>query len=139
MRSLALLVGVIVVIAGLTGLIYPSVLVSLADSSVTPPMLYAAAVLRIGIGLLLLRVSRTSRMPGLMRGIGIFVIIAGVATALMGTDRASAVVAWWVARGPIFIRVRATGAVVAMIGGAVIYAIKPVVSELDAGGLWKAK
>ena len=125
MRSLTLLVGVIVVIAGLTGVIYPSLLVSLARNSVTSPMLSAAAVLRIGIGLLFLRVSRASRMPGLMRRIGIFVIIAGVATALMGTDRASAIVAWWVERGPIFPRVRATGAVVASLGGAVIYAIGP--------------
>ena len=125
MRSLTLLVGVIVVIAGLTGVIYPSLLVSLARNSVTSPMLYAAAVLRIAIGLLFLRVSRTSRMPGLMRAIGIFVIMAGVATALMGADRASALVAWWVARGPTFIRVRATGAVVASLGGAVIYAIGP--------------
>ena len=47
MRSLALLIGVIAAIAGLTGVIYPSVLVSLAHNSVTPPILYAAAVLQI--------------------------------------------------------------------------------------------
>ncbi|MCM3880125.1 MAG: hypothetical protein ND807_08465, partial [Vicinamibacterales bacterium] len=121
MRPLALLVGVIIAVVGLVGIVYPALLVALFRNSVTPPALYGVAVIRVVMGSVFIRVSRVARAPRLLRAIGAIVIVAGVATPLLGADRAHAMMSWGVAQGPVFIRL--VGGLAVLLAAVLIRAI----------------
>ena len=121
MKFLTILIGVFVVVVGLIGVTAPSALLRAADYATTPIGLYAAAVLRIGIGILLILVAPTTRAPKLIRVFGAIAIAAGVMTALVGVDRARAILAWETAQGPTLIRLSAVLALV--FGGFIVLAV----------------
>jgi hypothetical protein len=121
MRLLALLVGVIIAVAGLIGFAYPALLIALFRNSVTPPALYGVAVIRVFMGLLFIRVSRVAQHPRLLRAIGAVIIVAGVATPLVGAEGARAILSWGVLQGPVFIRL--VGGFAALLGAVVVRAI----------------
>lgn len=121
MKFLTILIGVFVVVVGLIGVTAPSALLRAADYVTTPIGLYAAAVLRIGIGILLILVAPTTRAPKLIRVFGAIAVAAGVMTALVGVDRARAILAWETARGPTLIRLSAVLALV--FGGFIVFAV----------------
>jgi hypothetical protein len=121
MKFLTVLIGVFVAIVGVVGVAAPSALMRAAEYVTTPAGLYTAAALRIGIGIVLINVAPTSRSPKLIRALGIFAVAAGVITALVGVDRARAILAWEVAQGTTLIRL---GAVLALVfGGLVVFAV----------------
>jgi hypothetical protein len=107
MRVLTVLIGVVVVIVGVIGVAAPTVLLRVADYATTPIGLYAAAALRIGIGIVLILVAPASRAPKLIRVFAAIAIAAGLVTALVGIDRARAILAWETAQGPTLIRLSA--------------------------------
>jgi hypothetical protein len=121
MKFLAVLIGVLVLVVGVIGVTVPSALLRAADYATTPIGLYAAAALRIGIGIVLFLVAPTTRAPTLMRVFGAIGVAAGVITALLGVDRARAIVAWETAQGPTLIRLSAALAVV--FGGYLVFAV----------------
>ncbi len=86
----------------------------------TPVGLYVVAVVRVAIGLLLIRVAPASRTPRTLRVLGVIVVVAGLLTPLIGA-RARAILDWWAALGPAYLRLPA---VIALAFGAfVIYAV----------------
>ena len=89
---------------GLTGVLAPDRLMTIGQYSVAPVGIYVTAALRIGIGLVLARVAPISRAPKTLRFFGVMAVIAGVTTLFLGTERAQAILEWWVAQGPAFIR-----------------------------------
>jgi hypothetical protein len=107
MRLLTVLIGLFVMSVGVFGLAAPSALLRAADYATTPIGLYAAAALRIGIGIVLLLVAPTTRAPKLIRVFGGIAIAAGVITAFVGVDRARAMLAWENAQGTTLIRLSA--------------------------------
>jgi hypothetical protein len=117
MKFLTVLIGLFVMIVGVVGIAAPSVLLRVAEYATTPIGLYAVAALRIGIGIVLIRVAPTSRTPTLLRVLGAIAVGAGVITALVGVDRARAMLAWETSQGTTLIRL---GAVVALVFGAFI-------------------
>jgi hypothetical protein len=121
MRFLTVLIGVFVLVVGLIGVTAPSALLKVADYATTPIGLYAAAAVRIGIGSVLLLVAPTTRAPKLMRVFGAIAIGAGVVTALVGVDRARAILAWETAQGPTLIRLSAVLAL--LFGGYLVFAV----------------
>ena len=116
-----MLIGVVVVIVGVIGVAAPAVLLMVADYATTPIGLYAAAALRIGIGIVLILVAPTTRAQKLIRLFGAIAIAGGVVTALVGVDRARAIVAWETAQGPTLIRLSAVLAFV--FGGYLVFAV----------------
>ena len=120
MRTLALAVGLLVVVIGVVGIVAPDALVTIGLHSVTPVGLYVVAALRIAIGLVLLGASSASRMPRTLRVFGIVVLAAGLATPFLGLERARVIVNWWFAGGPVVIRLWAVVAV--LLGGFIISA-----------------
>ena len=121
MKFLTVLIGVFVAIVGVVGVAAPSTLLRAAEYVTTPAGLYAAAALRIGIGIVFINVAPTSRSPKLIRALGIFVVAAGVITALVGVDRARAMLAWEIAQGTILIRL---GALLALaFGSFIVFAV----------------
>jgi hypothetical protein len=121
MRFLAVLVGFFVMVVGVAGIAAPSALLRAAEYATTPIGLYAVAALRVGLGLVLIRVAPTSRTPQLLRVLGAIAVGAGVLTALVGVDRARAMLAWETAQGTTLIRL---GALIALVfGGFIVSAV----------------
>src|SRR5262245_54315238 len=104
MKFLAVLIGLFVMIVGVVGIAAPSALLSAAEYATTPIGLYVAAAVRIGIGIVLIKVAPTSRRPKLIRALGGIAVAAGVFTAFVGVDRARAMVAWETSYGTTLIR-----------------------------------
>ena len=123
MRSLALLFALAVVLAGIVAIVAPDRLMTAARYVITPAGLYAIAALRVGIGLVLIRVAPTSRTPRIVRALGIVVLAAGLATPLFGVDRSRAVVDWIATQGPVLMR--SVGVVIAALGGFIAFSVAP--------------
>jgi hypothetical protein len=121
-KTLALIVGAVVIALGVVGLVAPGVLVTIGRASVTAVGLYVVAAVRVGIGLLLMRVAPASRFPRSLRVLGAIVVVAGLLTPLLGTDRARAILDWWFALGPAYLRLAA--AIALVFGGLIVYAVR---------------
>ena len=121
MKSLALLVGFLIVALGLVGIVAPGVLVTLGLLAVTPVGLYVVAALRVVIGLVLLGASSASRMPKTLRVCGIVALAGGLMTPFLGVERARAMMNWMLAPGPVVVRLWAALAVA--FGSFIIYAV----------------
>jgi hypothetical protein len=123
MKSLALLVALFIMVVGVAGIFTPDSLIRVGRYVVTPVGLYAVAIFRVGIGLVLMLVARMSRAPKTLRAFGAVALVAGLATPLFGVERARAIVVWEATQGTALIRVGA-GLVLA-IGGFIAFAVAP--------------
>jgi hypothetical protein len=121
MKVLTTVLGLLAVGVGILSQISPDVLVRIGRTVVTPTGLYVIAFVRVCIGLMLILVARTSRMPKTVRILGCIALIAGIVTPLFGVDRSVAVLNWWTAQGPVVGRL--PGLVLAAVGVFMIYAI----------------
>jgi len=123
MRLLGFFVALLIAVIGLTGVIAPDWLMTIGRHSVTPVGLCIVAALRISIGLVLARVAPISRAPTTLRILGVIAVIAGVATLLVGAERAQAILEWCSGQGSVLTRL---GAGIALITGSFIaYALIP--------------
>ena len=115
MRFAAWLVAVVTIIVGIVGLISP-------DSGTTvrrlyfatPAGLYAAAAVRVAMGLVVILYASASRAPKTLRVLGAVMCMQAVAATLLGPDRARAVLEWETMQGTALLRV---GAAVALAAG----------------------
>jgi hypothetical protein len=123
MRLAALVIGVLVILVGAIGVAAPDVFLSVGRAVITPGGLYAIAALRIGIGLVFVLAAPASRAPRTLRVLGVFVIVAGLATPWFGVARSLAVLDWWASVGPSLRRLDA-GLAVAL-GGLLVYVFRP--------------
>ena len=110
MKTLALLVALFVIAAGLTGVIAPDRLIAIGRQLITPTGLYVIGALRVAIGLILFLAAPASRAPRTLRVLGVIVMIAGLTTPWFGVERARAILDWE-SQGPQFIRIGAALAI----------------------------
>lgn len=120
-RSLALLIGLVVTAVGVVGIVVPDALIVFGRHAATPVGLYLVAVVRVGIGLVLVRAARAARTPTALRVLGGIIFISGLITPFFGADRARAVLDWWSAHGSAFLRLWSVVAVV--LGLFIMYAV----------------
>ena len=123
MRLLGFLVALFIAVIALTGVIAPDCLMMIGRHAVTPVGLCIVAALRIAIGLVLARVASISRAPTTLRILGVIAVIAGVATLLVGSERAQAILEWWSGQGPVFLRLGA--AIHLVLSSFIAYALLP--------------
>ena len=123
MRTAALIVAFFVIVVGVVGLIAPDRWMALGHYVVTPPGLYVIAVLRIAFGLVMIRVAGITRVPKVLRVIGVVLIAAGIATPIFGVERTRAVLDWEAAHGTNFLR--AIASLLVVIGGLLAFAVVP--------------
>jgi uncharacterized membrane protein HdeD (DUF308 family) len=123
MKILALAIGVLMILLGLTGLVWPEGLVRLGHYSFTQTGIYVVAALRLAIGVVFFLAATDSRAPRTLRVIGILVCVAGVATALVSIERARELMAWWSSHGSGFVRIAAVAVV--GLGSFIAYATAP--------------
>ena len=118
MRSAALLVAVFTIVVGIAGLVSPNRATTVRRLYfATPVRLYSAAIVRVGMGLVLILAAPGSRAPNTLRGLGAVVCMQGLSAALLGPDRARAVLEWETMQGTALLRL---GAAVALAAGSFI-------------------
>lgn len=100
MRIVAFTLSAAVAVLGGIGVVAPDALQSVAEFFLTRNGLYLAAALRIVLGTAFFVAAPGSRLPTALRTTGVFIVVAGLATPLMGVERARTIVAWETAHGP---------------------------------------
>lgn len=123
MKLVALLLGVLVAIQGLIGLAFPDVFVEFVRGLQTSPMIYVAAVIRVACGVVLVLAASQSRAPIALRGLGVLVVLGGLATPFFGAQFAQVVLAWWSEGGASVVRGWASASLA--IGLFIVYATVP--------------
>src|SRR6478735_8739702 len=107
MRLLGFIIGALVILAGAISFAAPDLRLAFEGSLLTPEGLYAVGGVRIGIGLLLVLAAPASHAPRTVRGLGIIVIMAGLATPWFGVARGQAVRNRLASAGPLLMRIDA--------------------------------
>ena len=107
MKTIALLIAMLMVLLGLTGVLWPEGLMQLATYAHSRSGLYVLAVARIVLGGLLFFAGSATRTPKTIRVIGLVMVIAGIVTALISPEHALEMKDWWIARGPDMLRIAA--------------------------------
>ena len=123
MKVVAIVIGFLAMTFGLVATCQPQSVITIAYHMLTPSVLYTRAAVRIGIGLLLVAVASASRMKKTIRGLGMIVLLAGMATPIVGVDHARAVLDWCAREGAWPLRV--SGCVAFCIGAFIVYAFSP--------------
>jgi hypothetical protein len=125
-KTVAFGVGLAIMAIGAVGVVVPSCLVWIAQHSGTSGAFYVFAVVRVALGLVLISAASASRAPRTLRILGFFVLIAGIATALIGLmaiDRAAAIIEWWLRQGSGVVRL--DGVLALAVGGFLAYTCAP--------------
>ena len=121
MTLLVALIGALIALLGATGLVRPSMLVGMLDWVWrTRRGLYGVVALRLCIGVILVVAAPECRYPTAMRILGVISIVSATLVPVLGLERIRALVSWWAARPPLFIRAWAVFAIA--FGGFLIHA-----------------
>ena len=105
MALVAFALSVFIAALGALGVLSPTRLLGVARHLQTPAGLYAAAALRLVLGLALFLAAPSSRAPEVVRVLGIVIIVAGLITPFFGLARLRSLLEWGSALGPGVIRV----------------------------------
>ena len=123
MTLVALILCLLTAAFGALGIASPSRLLGIVRRFQMPTGLYVAAGIRVLLGVALLFAAPTSRAPGLIFLLGVFIVVIGVITPFFGLERFRNLLDWWSAKGSTFIR---GWAVLALLFGlSLAYAIVP--------------
>ncbi len=106
-KTILLLIAVLLIAVGLTGVLWPSALMDLAKWTFTPKGLYPAAGIRIIFGLVMLIAAGATATPNIVRVIGAIILVGGIATACLSADTAQRLSSWWLENGEDRIRMTA--------------------------------
>jgi hypothetical protein len=107
MKAIALIIALMMVSLGLTGVLWPEGLMQLASNSFTGTGMYVVAAVRVVLGALLIVAASATRTPKTIRVIGLIILLVGIAGAFVPAERALAVKDWLVNRGPDTLRIAA--------------------------------
>lgn len=122
MRIGALLVALFTIVISIGGLISPESGTEIRRVYfATPVRLYAAAAVRVAMGLVVILSAAASRAPKTLRVLGAVMCMQGLSATLMGPDHARAVLEWETRQGPALLRVGAAVALAA--GGFMAFAV----------------
>jgi hypothetical protein len=122
LRSAALLVAIFTIVVGLGGLISPDSVTAVRRLYfATPAGLYAAGAVRVAMGLVVILCATASRAPQILRALGAVMCMQALAAALLGPDRARAVLEWEAMQGTALLRAGATVALAS--GGFIAFAV----------------
>jgi hypothetical protein len=94
MKTLSWIVAGVIIVLGVAGAVIPDTVIAIGRHVASPLGLYAAALFRVGIGIVLILAARESRAPGTLRAIGFVVLVAGVLTPFFGVEGVQARLDW---------------------------------------------
>lgn len=107
MKAVALLIAALLLLLGLTGILWPEGLMELVKYSSKAPGFYLLAFARAIIGGFLAAAAVATRTPKTVRVIGILIFIGGILVVVAGQQRAQQMTDWWIAKGPDALRIAA--------------------------------
>jgi hypothetical protein len=116
----ALFIGILIVAQGIAGLASPEMFVSIVRTFQVAPMIYFAAIVRVLIGLVLVRAAPASRAPRSLTVLGILIVVGGLLTPFIGAEFAKMALGWWSEGGPMVVRAWACASL--LIGGFIVFA-----------------
>ena len=115
MRWGAWFVAVFIIVVGIVGLIAPDTLTNVRRLYfATAAGLYAASMVRVAMGLVVMICAPAARAPRTLWALGAVMCLQGLSAALLGPDRARAVLEWETMQGTAILR---AGAGVAIASG----------------------
>ena len=122
-RTLLLLIAILLIAVGLTGVLWPTALMDLAKWTFSPKGLYPAAAIRIVFGLVLLFAAGVTATPKIVRVIGAIILVGGIATAFLSAETAQRLSSWWLENGEDRLRITACVplAVGLLLGGVTLF------------------
>jgi hypothetical protein len=126
MKNLAFVFALLMLVLAVAGIVAPAGLVWIAQHTVTSGAYYVIAAVRVAFGLVLISAASASRAPKALRILGYVIVVAGIATALVGLmamEQAHAIIDWWVQQGSALVRLSAV--MVLALAGFVAYACAP--------------
>jgi hypothetical protein len=104
----ALSIGLLIVVQGVVGLAVPELFVKIVRTFQEPPIIYGAAVIRFVFGVVLFLAAPRSRVPVVLRSLGLLIALGGLLTPIVGIPFARVVLGWW--SDPVIVRVWAAAA-----------------------------
>ena len=105
MLIIAFVLSLSVVVLGVLGIVSPMMRLVVVRKFESPAGIYAAATLRIMLGVALFLSAPTSRVQEVVRILGITIFVMGIITPFFGIERFRRLLNWWFERGPVFMRV----------------------------------
>jgi hypothetical protein len=123
MNFIAFILSLFIAALGALGMVSPMRLLDIVRHFQSMAGIYAAAALRIILGVTLFFAAPASRTPEIVRILGIIILVAGLITPLFGLERFRRLINWWSARGTIFMRFWAGFALA--FGLLLAYAVRP--------------
>ena len=106
-RAIVLVIAMLLVLLGLTGVLWPSGLTEVAKWTFSPKGLYTGAGVRVFIGALLIIAASATAMPKTVRVIGALIFVTGTLTALLSVETAQRLAAWFFDNGEDRLRILA--------------------------------
>ena len=106
-KFIILLIAILLILLGLTGVFWPSGLMDLAKWTFAPKGLYVAAAIRMTVGVLLIIAAGAAATPKTVRLIGVILFAAGIATAFLSAESAQRLSDWWLNYGEDRLRITA--------------------------------
>jgi hypothetical protein len=103
MKAIALIIALLIVSLGLTGVFWPEGLMQLAVYSFTATGMYVVAAIRLALGVLLMVTASATRTPKTVRVIGFLILLAGIGALFIPASTAQSLLA----RGPGTLRIAA--------------------------------
>ncbi len=136
-KSIAFAIGTTIAAVGITGILFPDVLVWIARLFDNPASWLTLAAVRITVGTLLLTAAPRSRFPRGLRALGAVIVVLAMLTllaGLAGVKQASGAIDAWLAIGMTVVRL--TALPIVALGTFIAYACGPrrEVSRASAGG-----
>jgi len=123
MSKLAMVIGVVYILIGVTLALFPEWFLSVVDWE-SRQGLYVAAGIRVVVGAVLLLAASTLRFPGLFRFIGALALAAGLMLALAPIEFWGQMMRWWVVdHATLFRTATAIGAT--LFGAFIVYSATP--------------
>jgi hypothetical protein len=115
--------GVFVLLMGAWGVLAPTRLIDFVTRFGSKGGLWAAAGIRLVLGLALWFAAPASHAPLLLQVLGVIALVAAVVLPFMGVDRFKALIEWWTKLSPAAIRFNCLFAVA--FGAVILWALLP--------------
>ena len=120
-KLLVTILGCLMILLGLSALLVPDRVLPFARFTTTANGVYVAAAIRLAIGLILLMAAGASRFPTVLRALGGFAILGGLATLVIGVAGAQRIAEQMLPYATIAIR--GIGGLLIVFGAFVVYAV----------------
>lgn len=119
MLVLVKFIGIFIVSMGITILLSPSTMKKIIIFWKQGKRLYAAGILRLLIGIILLLAASQCRLVGVVVWLGILTLIGGIIIFALGLQKIKSFLDWWSKKPPLLLRL--WGVIALAIGALLIY------------------